>query len=322
MASLEKIPSQQEPADDRSEHVGTFSALEAWLKRNKFAAALAGGVAIASCDHAPVAQAAEITPEASWEEGVDILKKAVFEETQEMGTLFVTNGSEQGGVWLSIKLERQDLKNPYVYTVESPHIVLFHAQIRNPHLFNSDSRACILHTHPLHLAKEWFFREKQKEEAETSQTQDCAMLVAPPSRVDFFGYTHMLAALANQREYAPPSLSGAVAVPAGIWYYDMATDEEQREGRDFFKRWPALMPKTEETPNAPAIPATPDAAYDHWQALANEHSLVAASTAGEQLILSLAAQQLGYTIRFVPYERVANEPPCAGVDYHPQAEKK
>lgn len=297
---------------EHTESAGTLSALETWLHEHKLAAALAGGMALASCDHAPAAEAAEITPGASWEEGVETLQQSVFTEEKEQAAFFVGGGDRaQNQTWAPLRLTQKDSYNAFMYSVEPADTVLLHMRWRDPDVFIGRPRACYFHTHPLRLAQQWFYSDADKKKVEETQHLGSATLVAPPSFLDFYGHTQMLMDLKNQHDtYASPALIGAVASPAGIWYYERATEEEQKEAEGFFARWPSMLPppQREEKP-------TPMEVYTHWQSRMNEYSLARPVEEHEMRILNLAAQYAGYTMRFVPYEAIMDEPPCAGVFY-------
>lgn len=309
MASLEKIPSQQEPADDRSEHVGTFSALEAWLKRNKFAAALAGGVAIASCDHAPVAQAAEITPEASWEEGVNILKVLAYYGHEEHAGVRVT--TTEGAFWGDLhivaatvsRIDREFLDS-YMERLE-----------RQNALAGKVTKFCSLHTHALEGFSVGEFPTLSKDAVRDIRDGKKKPPLELPSPADFDGHTAQRARFEDIYKDTPSDMpeyvSGAVT-PMGIIYY--GEDNTRPSNKEDYYRY--ITRRFGEG-------AHPLSEYVSFARQINSATHKGETPSQELLAFALEALgNAGYAVRFVSYDELPHEPPCAGVDYHPQAEKK
>jgi hypothetical protein len=264
----------------------------------------AGAVAatlISALNHGP-AQALEIDPHISWIAGVqDTIKPSVMKETFEHATVFVqyAGGSTEWvpptkGGWNGMTVPRKADAQEAIKEGRGREI----------------ARMCQIHTHPLATARRAF---KLTEGTPPN----------PPSSLDtyFSRFT--------QQEYREAGVKKAEVIhavfdPRGVWYYRSAGTKDYTDPKEV-----TLQKEIADAQRSSVDPAQHALEEKVWQRAVDTQRAVEnfivdnalAKTIPESKYHSLEETYLrGWEakIRFVPWDKIIEEPACAGPDYDPK----
>jgi hypothetical protein len=227
----------------------------------------------------PEAQALELPAYTPWHIAIeDNVRQAVKKDKVEHATTYVQY-TDRSGEWVSLwKGETGRVENDPLSDLE---------KIYNQKRGREIAATCNIHTHPEEIFGKLYRLKK--------------VAYNPPSPND------MKYALAVTFDYVSNGRSAdtvrfAVADPKGLWYFGPT-----REGRSMdLKSLKTLLGQPSENTSANL-----------------SDFIVNGSTSSFDFNQSLSGLNIEYgkrfagSVRFVPYEKVATEPPCAGVHYKP-----
>lgn len=229
--------------------------------------------------------AAEINPETSWVEGIAEIKRSVLEDPIEHAAVFIVYEDGSAGWLPTMKGETGEVISDLRIIVPG---------IASEREGRNIARVCDIHTHPV-AAIEAEFNVKDGHDA-----------YSPPSYGDTFvisrgGRQDMMVKLGNEIGLSLESKSHVAAVfdPHGVWYYRALSEEE------------IVALPLDERPFNEIVDE-----FEHQQ-----KEFVQSSTAHQfNFTNAYHDMQQAYKtkvrthVRFVPYEKIADEPVCAGVE--------
>ena len=242
-------------------------------------------------DHGP-ARAAEIPPEAAWLQGVAELQRDAREETVEDAATFLIydDGSQE---WLTPTRGKPN------GGVRGPNTESIARTISEHQKAGLNTAVCEIHTHPAEVIEKYYGIEKTKAQRGymPAWTGDIA---TARERED------LISLYVRQTGAHVDAYTAAIFDPQGVWYFRALTDTEaaqyptERTLDDMLKAEEFMYLSTNFTSRSLTPEFNFESQYDDLRKIYQE--------------------KLHTVIRFVAYENLRHEPPCAGPDYQPVKE--
>lgn len=234
-------------------------------------------------------EAADIPPNATWEDGVTELRRSVMKEPVEYAAAAAAfhNGST---IWP--RTLRGDIDGVLADYRNMIRELAEHARGEPIQNF------CDIHTHSVASIRHEF-----------GIRNAAGLAYAPPSAADAFvvtkgGRQETIPRFARAHGLQIQSVTAAVFDPRGVWYYRTLADGERQEYGTTDRPFTHVE---NEFSNKVHTPFTTSSVLPDFNFKVEYEKL---RTAYRQMI--------GTEIRFVSYEDLTSEPPCAGPDYRPE----
>ncbi len=231
-------------------------------------------------------QAAEIPRDATWKQGVELLQQSVRESAVEAGATFIVYTDGSTGWLPPAKGEQLRVVKPPPEIVE---------EIGRQRGERNVALLCDIHTHPkVSIEQEY-------------KIPDARYAYSPPSYGDTFvvsrgGRQEDFPKLAGKPGFQVEHFTAALFEPRGAWYWRHTTDEERARQPADSRKWRDIVDEFEKK-QTDFVTASANPNFD----LNSEYPRIRE-----------AYRKITTEVRFVPYEKIHDEPPCAGPDYVPE----
>lgn len=265
------------------------------------------------------AEAAEIPASASWLDGMKIFKKAVYQDKKETAAFFVV-GKDGKTNWLQQNVGKK--------TRAYLDFDKIHEQTKA--LPSQAEKVCVIHNHTLTGSEA--IKLIDEKIALSTRSFNNSTISLPPSPQDIIASREFERIFGFDIGYKNSVFT--VTDPSGIWYVKAATEadkdkfpETKKEVEEMFKHlrswdnhklynFKGLTPEEMEILEAQREQAEQKIKRDS-ETISDytKKSIHQKPKEEDYLALQKAFLTINTAIRFIPWEEVQNEPPCAGVDY-------
>lgn len=238
------------------------------------------------------AQAAEILPTATWEQGVNELHRGVMQDPVEYAAVAAVLPGKKIAWPSTIRGEADGVKAYFSKTIRE-----LADQTNGEAVLNY----CDIHTHPVASAATEFGITGRADNAYFPPSVGDAWVVTRGGRQD------VIPKYAKEKGVDIKQLTTAAFDPHGVWYY-RTLNEEERAGYQTLARGEIFLDENQndfiKRIHEPFTRASVKPGFDFWVEYGK--------------LRSAYRQRLGTEIRFVSYDELKSEPPCAGTDYNPK----